>query len=79
MKTFGSYNVSFNGCNHLLNFDFYIGWHVVSNNELIVHCWHDDIDERVEGEFSIKGLDNSFNHEEDYTNLVQFLLTQYTL
>lgn len=79
MKKISTYNVTFNGCNHLLNFDFCIGWHVVSNNEIIVHCWYDDMGEMIEGEFSIIGLKNSFNHENDFTDIVQFLINQYCI
>ena len=79
MKTLRSYNVSFNGCTHMLNFDFCIGWHVVSHNEIIVHCWFDDSGEMLEGEFNIQGLNNSFNNDHDFTDLVQFLLNQYCI
>lgn len=79
MKTFGSYAVEFNGCNHLHHFDYSIGYHVTSDNEIIVHCWYHEGSDMVEGEFIIKGLKNSFNDQSDYTDLVQFLINQYSL
>ena len=79
MKIFGSYTVEFNGCNHIHHFDYSIDYHVNSGSEIIVHCWYYEEHETIEGEFIIKGLKNSFNSHTDYTDIVQFLLNQYSL
>ena len=79
MKKFASYTVEFNGCNHMLNFDFCIGYDVVSDSEIIVHAWYDDSEYLLEGEFTIKGLQHSFNSDDDHLELVQFLLSQYCM
>ena len=79
MKKFASYTVEFNGCNHMLNFDFCIGYDVVSDSEIIVNAWHDENEDLLEGVFSIKGLQHSFNSNDDHLDIVQFLLNQYCM
>ena len=79
MKKFASYTVEFNGCNHMLNFDFCIGYDVVTDSEIIVHGWYQDGDDLLEGEFSIVGLAGCFNADNDHLDIVQLLLNQYCI
>ena len=79
MKKFASYLVEFNGCNHMLNFDFCIGWDVESNNEIIVHAWYHDGADLLEGEFSITCNAGTFKSDADYSDVVHFLLNQYCI
>ena len=79
MKKFASYAVAFNGCNHMLNFDFCIGWHVESNDQIIVHAWYHDGTDLLEGEFSITCDVGTFKSEADHSDLVCFLLNQYCI
>ena len=79
MKKFASYTVEFNGCNHMLNFDFCIGYDVVTDSEIIVHGWYHDGNDLLEGEFSIVGLSGCFNADKDHLDIVQLLLNQYCI
>lgn len=79
MKKFASYTVEFNGCTHMLNFDFCIGYDVVSDSEIIVNAWHEDGEDLLEGNFTIKGLQHSFNSDNDHLDIVRLLLNQYCM
>jgi len=79
MKKFASYSVEFKGCTHLLNFDFCIDYVVVSDSELSVAAWIYEGYNIIDGEFTIKGLQGSFDNTYDHFDLVRFLLNQYCL
>ncbi len=77
MKKFASYAVEFKGCAYLLDFDFCIEYVVVSDSELVVAAWVYEGHEIIDGEFTIKGLQGSFDSTYDCLDLVRFLLDQY--
>ena len=79
MKKFASYTVEFDGCTHILNFDFCIDYIVVSDSEIVVAAWLNEGYNVIDGEFTIKGLQGSFDSTGDHFALVRFLLNQYCL
>jgi len=79
MKKFASYTVEFEGCAYILDFDFCIDYAVVSDTEIVVAAWIYEGYEIIDGKFTIKGLQGSFDSTYDHLDLVRFLLNQYCL